>query len=241
MQKAHILREIRRTAEANDGEPLGWRRFLTETGIRQSDWLGIYWARWSDALKEAGFEPNELTEGYEATELLDKIARLALQLGRLPTNADLRLQAKKEPGFPSDKTFGRLGTKPELVSMLCEYCRARQEYGVVVRHCEEYAPPRKQSDNAQEVSTEGVEIGFVYLLKSGRFYKIGKTNSIGRREYELGIQLPERAITVHVIRTDDPDGIEEYWHKRFAAKRRNGEWFELDRTDVAAFKRRKFM
>ncbi len=84
-------------------------------------------------------------------------------------------------------------------------------------------------------------MGFVYLLKSGRFYKIGKTNAAGRRERELAIQLPEKAATAHVIKTDDPTGIEAYWHKRFEAKRRHGEWFELDRADVLVFKRRKFM
>src|SRR5437773_1724310 len=100
MEKAHIIREIKRVATANGGVPAGWRRFFTETGIKKSDWEGVYWARWNDALGEAGFGPNQLTEAYEKAELLDKYAELTLELGRLPTNADLRLKTRKDPEFP---------------------------------------------------------------------------------------------------------------------------------------------
>ena len=60
MNKAHILTEIARTATVNGGVPLGIARFESETGIRRTDWLGKYWAKWGDAVKEAGYAANEL-------------------------------------------------------------------------------------------------------------------------------------------------------------------------------------
>ena len=38
---------------------------------------------------------------------------------------------------------------------------------------------------------EPIDSGFVYMLKSGRHHKVGRTNAVGRRQYELAIQLPE--------------------------------------------------
>jgi hypothetical protein len=42
MDKGYILQEIRRTAKENNGVPLGWRKFLSATGIKKYDWLGKY-------------------------------------------------------------------------------------------------------------------------------------------------------------------------------------------------------
>lgn len=77
------------------------------------------------------------------------------------------------------------------------------------------------------------------LPESWRVRAFGGQRDQARRQ--LDNQLPEPAATVHVIRTDDPVGIEAYWHARFADRRHNGEWFALTADDVAAFRRRKFM
>jgi len=60
MTKLYILQEIKRTTQANGGTPLRKPDFESETGIKRYDWFGVYWARWSDALREAGCEPHHV-------------------------------------------------------------------------------------------------------------------------------------------------------------------------------------
>jgi hypothetical protein len=238
--KEHILGEIKRTAKVNGGAPLGWRKFEQETGIKEFEWFGKLWARWSDALREAGFAPNQLTSAYDKNELLEKYAKLAHELNRLPTSGDLRLKTRSDSNFPSNSAFeNRFGTKLKLVKELKDYCNSHNKHKNVACLCVAYVSPNRNV--SEEVKIKEGQIGFVYLIKSGRFHKIGKANSTGRREYEIGLQLPEKATTIHVIRTDDPSGIESYWHNRFVQKRKNGEWFDLSAADISIFKRRKFM
>lgn len=237
MKKERILQEIKRTAEANGGVPLGVERFLSETGIRQSDWFGKYWSRWGDALQEAGYAPNTLQAAYQGDFLIENYIGLIRELGRFPSDGEVRLKRRKDPAFPSHNSFRRFGAKRELVLKIREFCRAHSGFDDV----EALLPAPSVVSPPDDVEPDAIDIGYVYLLKAGRYYKIGKTNAAGRRERELAIQLPEKAKTVHVIRTDDPAGIEAYWHGRFAAKRQHGEWFDLDGADVKAFRRRKFM
>jgi hypothetical protein len=240
MDKQHILDEIKRTARANGGMPLGRLRFFRETGIKESDWKGKYWARWNDAVTEAGLQPNQKTGAYEEELLIERFICLMRELGRFPVVAEIRMKVRTDPSFPNDKTFGRFGQKREFAAKILDYCRTRSGYDDVTALCTPIAhhpdaKARRDVDGSQAV------LGYVYLMKSGKFYKLGRSNAAGRREYELGIQLPEKLKTVHVIRTDDPAGIETYWHRRFEEKRKNGEWFDLGGADIAAFKRRKFM
>ena len=78
-------------------------------------------------------------------------------------------------------------------------------------------------------------------IDTKKCYKIGKTNLVERRNAELSLQLPAKLELVHYIKTDDMSGIEAYWHRRFADKNTNGEWFDLSSDEVRTFKSRKFM
>jgi len=238
MTKQHILQEIKRLALVNNSKPPGQGVFSNATGIKKHEWHGKYWLKWSEALQEAGFVPNQMQTGYEEDFLLEKLIGLAREIGHFPVDSELRMKAFKDKGFPNPNTYRvSLGRKSQLVSKVVEYCRQRSDFEDVIRMCETASPKIKSDEASEEESESDEKIGIVYLIKSGKFYKIGKTNSIGRREYDLAIQLAEKPTTVHIIKTDDPDGIEAYWHRRFAAKRKGGEWFDLNASDIKAFKK----
>jgi hypothetical protein len=241
MTKKFILGEIKRIAAENDGVAPGRDRFAALTGIRESDWSGRFWVRWGDAVSEAGFPPNQMQAAYAPTDLIKHLVGLIRKLQKFPTVAELKFEAHASPAFPNATTFIRcLGRQAEMAQMVIDYCQADHELESVATICRQVitipASEKSDSDDAEEET-----FGYVYLVKAGKHYKIGKASAINRRFSQLRIQLPDRADLVHQITTDDPFGIEAYWHSRFRDKRLNGEWFSLTRQDVKAFKRRKFM
>ena len=239
LSKEVILLEIRRCAAENGGVAVGRERFYALTGIRQSAWLGRYWVSWGEALQEAGFAPNQLQGAIDEDVLLGALAALTRDLGHFPTDPEMRMRKRLDPSFPSHGVFRRLGNRAEQRERVRLYCASSPDYSDVLSlvgtsdaAVGEITSPGKVTPH---VSSEGV----VYLLRVGKHYKIGRSLNFGRRSREINLQLPERAERVHAIRTDDPAGIERYWHDRFAGRRANGEWFLLTQADVAAFKRWK--
>jgi hypothetical protein len=240
IDKEHILAEIKRTAAANGGGALGRARFETETGIGERD-TGRYWARWSDAVIDAGLAPNPMQDRFDDERLASHLVDETRRLGRFPTSRELRLRHALDRSFPDARVFQNRWRRQEQIAQIAALCREQPGYEDVLTIVEPLVVAPEDQTQEPHSRAPRVVFGEVYLLRSGRNYKLGRTNAFGRRERELAIQLPERATTVHVIKTDDPVGIEAYWHARFADRRGNGEWFALTAADVAAFRRRKFM
>jgi hypothetical protein len=230
-----IIKSYTDMVRARGGVPIGERVFGRESGIPRYNWMGGYWRSWSAFQEAAGFSPNDATQKIPDEVLLRRFAELAVERGAIPTEADLNLKRKTDPSFPGKLVFRRWGGRDALVTAAIEFCEANSEFESAL------AVLREGSDDNLNRRLASLDInGFVYLLRSGKHFKIGRTNAAGRRVRELAIQLPQRPDTVHVIETDDPEGIERYWHERFAAKRQGGEWFALTSEDVRAFKKRKF-
>ena len=229
--REHVIREIRRVA-AKIGRPPGQKVFQAETGIRKPEWYGIHFARWADALKEAGYEPNALRSRLSSGYVLRKYAEAVREFGRVPTLIEIRMYTRSRPDFPGHSTFSNhFGSKRELVAALAKMVRQDDQFADLA----DLLP-----DAAEDTSANRPSEGLLYLIRSGPHYKIGRSNQLERRAKAADNALPEPPEVVHIIRTDDASGIEAYWHRRFAAQRVKGKWFRLAGTDVRAFKRRGF-
>lgn len=237
VEKSKILSEISRLADLNGGVPLGRLKFASETGIGEAGWRK-YWVRWNDAVKEAGFSPNLKTSSYSEEYLLERYVDLIEELGHFPVSAELRMKARLSD-FPSEKTLSKLGSKSVIASKIIAFAESRDVPPHVIEICRDIS--QEESVLTDASSENPKPDGYVYLLKMDKHFKIGRSNNFDRRKQQIDTKLPAKTDMVHVIKTDDPEGIEYYWHRRFSEKRRNGEWFELNVNDVRAFKRRKFM
>jgi Meiotically Up-regulated Gene 113 (MUG113) protein len=232
MQKEEILAEIKRTAKENGGKPIGKVRFERITGIKEYEW-SRYWARYSDAQREAGFEPNSLVTAYGDEYLIGKLIAIIRELKKFPTKNELQMMKHKDPSLPARTTFEGLGSKQQVIAKVVAYCTNKPEYADIIELIGDV-------EIADDVSapTDETKYGFVYLVRGhpGE-YKIGRTNLVDRRLSELGATASIEQELVHEIKTDDPAGIESYWHRRFQDKRMKGEWFRLSPADVKTFKR----
>jgi len=238
--KDTILREIKRLAARNGGVPPGRGRFERETGTKQSEWYPQIWLRWSDAQAEAGYTPTQLKEKIRDEVVIEKYIALIreLKLKRPLVIGEIRNKARTDKSFPAHTVFNRFGGKDKLIHAVSAYCQNKPEYEDISAICAAVEASTRLPGMGETTHAK-VVVGFVYLMKSGRHYKIGRTSSVARRGGELTVKIPVPPKTIHSIETDDPVGVEAYWHKRFANKRGEGEWFELTPEDVTAFRRWK--
>lgn len=95
VDKPTVIRAIQRLAEENGGVSVGRDRFVAETGLPEYLFQGRLWINWSEAVREAGYEPNPFgVARLDDDHLLWQLAELTRKLGKFPTKANIRMEGR---------------------------------------------------------------------------------------------------------------------------------------------------
>lgn len=238
--KNEILAQIRQLAKVAGGIPPGQRKFAAETGIKEHVWRGKIWLNWTDALAEAGHSGLEWQTAYSDDHLLTKVAELATKIGRFPTQTEIQFESANNANFPSHQPFKSRWSMPKLAEALADHA-TKAGLDSVAGWAIAYLSKKPHAASSPKPNDKETAKGHVYMQQVDKKFRIGKTNSLVGRYRQVQLETPHQVEYVHTILTDDPDGVEKYWHRRFEPLRLqiSGDWFALKPSDIAAFKRWK--
>lgn len=227
-----IIVKLQVAVNRNGGQPPSLRSFFQAADLNQRDLIRAGWPTYGALLKSQRFQPAEMKRGYTDDAVFRLLAELAIRLGHFPTQSEREVERHRNPAFPSSEAYIRRGRGATLEHALRAWCESTNSFPDLV-------PKLKQGADAAKVSKPIVK-GYVYMLRdgsSGRRVKIGKESVEGARQTAAATWL-ENPKAIHRVATDDPDGVERYWHEHFkrAGKHVVRELFDLLPSDIAAFK-----
>jgi len=81
------------------------------------------------------------------------------------------------------------------------------------------------------------KLGYIYLIESGGYHKIGVSKNPLKRISQLMTIPPFNAEIIDQVYSDDIYKLEERMHNYFCEQRTNGEWFDLSDNDVLEIKK----
>lgn len=242
LSRDDLIQLLKRTALANGNVPLGQGAFHRETHVARSALHRAGIRTYGELCELAGYARNQLSRRLTPSELFDPLAQLTAHLGKFPGVADREFARRTGMRIPSEDAIRTAEFDGPLAAQLRRYVADKPDYGEVV---EILAIEPAFNDRAPRRLAKPVIRGHVYLFRygnSGRTYKIGHSTNVERRRAQIANMNPGSLRREHVIDTDDPKGIEEYWKRRFADRLvdNKNEIFNLTADDVGAFKARKY-
>jgi len=79
--------------------------------------------------------------------------------------------------------------------------------------------------------------GFVYVIQSGDFVKIGKSVEVERRLKAIAAANPQKIRIVNVFHVSDMHRLERALQHRFRSRRVRREWFRLDASEIETIRK----
>jgi hypothetical protein len=82
-----------------------------------------------------------------------------------------------------------------------------------------------------------ISVGYVYLIESGQYIKIGRTSNITKRLSELQVGNPRKLRLISAVQVKNPIAMEKNLHEQFKDKNKQGEWYGLNSKDIISILR----
>lgn len=126
-------------------------------------------------------------------------------------------------------TLKEIQTEKERLMEQLERVEKAEQY---VKHREVIEAQREQERLARKANK--TTVGYVYVLRQvgGTHYKIGHTSNPDKRKHTFDVKLPFAVEFDVLIKCDDRYQLERELHAKYASKRVDGEWFNLDHDDL---------
>lgn len=115
-----------------------------------------------------------------------------------------------------------------LTALRCEAKRLLEEQLTEEKHQQTESKQIRETQVALRLKRPG----YVYLVKAGQYFKIGRSKQPNVRFEQIGLQLPFPFEVLHVIPVTDMYEAEKQLHSKYAHRHLNGEWFELSENEV---------
>jgi hypothetical protein len=231
MDKLEILNTIKKAAADNGGKCPTLRNFIQTTGIKERMWLGKYWARWSDAVKEAGVTPSHIIISYDASYLLQKITELILEIKKFPTGPEISLKRNSDKTYPSDNCFFySFGGKRLLIKEILRYCNDKPELRQVSGIC------LAEYNRLYQPKEKKAEVFFVYILSKSEKYQLVISD-----KFIIPDEFPKKLPGCSCYRqfqSRETEIIIATWQNDFADKQDGNNWYKLTREDLKLFERK---
>lgn len=112
----------------------------------------------------------------------------------------------------------------------CKVCISQQWAGRTDRKIREENKKRERFQKTARYSQ--YVYGYVYLIKTNEYTKIGISIDPARRLDSIDGSSPYEVSLIHLIETDNMQRLETELHSQFAAKHHRKEWFLLSDEDI---------
>jgi hypothetical protein len=216
MDKQKILDLIKESADKAGGAALGARTFYKQYGLTDND-IRKYWDNYNDAVEEAGYPRNEPLRAYEKEEILSAYLSLVIkEKGKFPWSKAYARRTRGNPDLPAAGTLTkRFPRKYDLLLALKEYVSEHETPDEILTLIDDELDSAIPPEVVDEAA--GLIEGYVYLMKSGKSYRIGRSSDPDFRRVALDRGTVEETTEEHRRLLAESSGYGELLSGRMAA------------------------